>query len=106
MPFLLLVCGLLGGALVCALVISTTLAQGSFRISQLQQQDATLTKQQQLLQAQVASAGNPQVIGQAAERLGMRTPGLLRFVDLRDGKIKTDAGNGAVSAIQVPGYTP
>ena len=39
MPFLLLVCGLLGGALVSALVISTTLDAGSFKITQLQQQD-------------------------------------------------------------------
>ena len=31
MPFILLLVGLLGGALVCLLVISTTLAQGAFR---------------------------------------------------------------------------
>ena len=106
MPFLLLVCGLLGGALICALVISTTLAEGSFQISQLQQQDNTLAKQQQLLAAQVASARSAQVIEQLALQLGMRTPGLVQFVDLRDGKIKTDAGSGAGSSAQVPGYTP
>jgi len=33
MPFVLLLCGLLGGALVSALVISTTLAAGSFQIT-------------------------------------------------------------------------
>jgi hypothetical protein len=106
MPFLLLVCGLLGGALVCALVISTTLAEGSYQITQLQRQDSNLAKEQQLLNAQVATARSPQVIEQSAYRLGMRTPGMLRFLDLRDGKVKTDAGNGAVNAIQVPGYTP
>src|SRR5580692_4498444 len=33
LPFVLLLCGLLGGALISALVISTTLAEGSFEIS-------------------------------------------------------------------------
>lgn len=94
MPFLLLVCGLLGGALVCALVISTTLAQGSFQITQLQQQDSNLAKQQQLLEAQVAKARSGPAIEQQAYQLGMRTPGTLRFLDLRDGKVKTDAGRG------------
>src|ERR1700722_5676668 len=41
LPFVLLLCGLLGGALVSALVISTTLAQGSFEISKLQ--NSTIT---------------------------------------------------------------
>jgi len=94
MPFLLLVCGLLGGALLCALVISTTLAEGSFQITQLQQQDSNLAKEQQSLEAQVATARSPQVIEQEAYQLGMRTPGTLRFLDLRDGKVKTDAGRG------------
>src|SRR6185437_6297932 len=35
-PFILLLVGLLGGALVSLLVISTTLAQGAFRITSLQ----------------------------------------------------------------------
>jgi len=94
MPFLLLVCGLLGGALVCALVISTTLAEGSFQITQLQQQDSNLAKQQQLLQAQVATARSAPVIQQEAYHLGLRTPATLRFLDLRDGKVKTDAARG------------
>jgi hypothetical protein len=47
MPFLLLVVGMLAGALVCMLVISTTLAAGSFRITSLQKQDQALAKQQQ-----------------------------------------------------------
>ena len=44
MPFILLLVGLLGGALVSLLVISTTLAQGSFRITSLQQQNAELDR--------------------------------------------------------------
>jgi len=106
MPFLLLVCGLLGGALVSALVISTTLAEGSFQISQLQQQDTQLARTQQQLQEQVASAHSSQVIEQRAYQLGMRHVGQIRFVDLRDGQVETDAGSGAVNRISVPGFTP
>ena len=92
MPFLLLVCGLLGGALVSALVISTTLDAGSFQITQLQQQDSQLAQQRQLLAAQVAAERAPQVISQRAYALGMRNQGVARFLDLKDGRIETDAG--------------
>jgi hypothetical protein len=92
MPFLLLVCGLLGGALVSALVISTTLAEGSFQITQLQQQDSQLAQQRQLLAAQVANDSAPQVIQDRAYALGMRYHGVARFLDLKDGRIETDAG--------------
>jgi hypothetical protein len=106
MPFLLLVCGLLGGALVSTLVINTTLAQGSFRISQLQQQETQLARQRQQLEEQVASARSTQVIEQRAYQLGMRRVGQIRFLDLKDGQIETDAGSGAVNSIHVPGFTP
>jgi len=103
MPFLLLVCGLLGGALVSALVISTTLAQGSFQISQLQQQDSALARQRQALEAQVAQASSPTMIEQLAYQLGMRPVNMVRFLDLRDGKVKSDARGAAVSGTTVPG---
>jgi hypothetical protein len=106
MPFILLLCGLLGGALVSALVISTTLAAGSFEITRLQQSNDALARQRQQLQEQVAAAQSAQVIEQRAYQLGMRPVGVLRFINLKTGKIATDAGSGAVSAIQVPGYTP
>jgi hypothetical protein len=106
MPFLLLVCGLLCGALVSALVISTTLAEGSFRIGQLQQQDSALARQRQALEAQVAQARSATMIEQRAYQLGMRRVGLIRFLDLPAGQVKTDAGSGSVNAIKVPGYTP
>jgi hypothetical protein len=106
MPFFLLLCGLLGGALVSALVISTTLASGSFEITRLQQSDDALARQRQQLQEQVAAAQSAQVIEQRAYQLGMRPVGVLRFINLKTGKIVTDVGSGAVSAIQVPGYTP
>jgi len=106
MPFILLLVGLLCGALVCVLVISTTLAAGSFRITSLQQQDQALAKEQQQLQQQVAQDQAPSVIAQRAEQLGMRPVNQLRFLNVKTGKISTNAATGANAAIQVPGYTP
>ena len=106
MPFILMLCVLLGGALVCTLLISTTLAAGSYRITKLQQSVDALARQRQTLQEQVAQAQSAQVIEQQAEQLGMGQPGQLRFFNLKTGKVQTDAGSGAVQNINVPGYTP
>lgn len=106
MPFIVLLCGLLGGALICALVISTTLAAGSYQISRLQQTTDALARQRQMLQEQVAQAQSAQVIQQRARQLGMREAGELRFLNLKTGKVQTDTGSGAVRAVHVPGYTP
>jgi len=106
MPFVLLIVGMLCGALVCLLVISTTLAAGSFRITNLQQQDQALVKQQQQLQQQVAQDQAPSVIAQRAEQLGMRPVGQLQFLNVKTGKISSDAASGAAANIQVSGYTP
>ena len=106
MPFILLLVGLLGGALVCLLVISTTLAQGAFRITNLQQQNANLARQEQTLTNEVAQAGNPAVIAREAELLGMRPNPRLGFIDLKTGKIVVGKPSKAEAAINVPGYTP
>ena len=106
MPFILMLCVLLGGALVCTLLISTTLAAGSYRITKLQQSVDALARQRQTLQEQVAQAQSAQVIEQQAEQLGMGEPGQLRFFNLKTGKVQTDAGSGAVQAVNVPGFTP
>jgi len=100
MPFLLLVCGLLGGAMACALGITVTLSTGSFEITKLQQQDDQLLRHSQELQEQVATARSAASISQRAYRLGMRPVGLIRYVNLNDGQIETGGGNGA------PGHTP
>ena len=106
MPFILLLVGLLGGALVCLLVISTTLAQGAFRITTLQAQNANLARQQQTLTNEVAQAGNPAVVAAEAQQLGMRPNPHLGFIDLKTGKIVTGKPSSAEAAINVPGYTP
>jgi hypothetical protein len=106
MPFILLLVGLLGGALVSLLVISTTLAQGSFHITKLQEQNANLAREKQILTDEVAQAENPAVIAKKAEQLGMRPNPHLGFVDLKTGKIVTGKPSRAEAAINVPGYTP
>jgi hypothetical protein len=105
-PFILLVIGLLGGALVSLLFISTTLAQGSYRISNLQQQNASLAKQEQLLTQQVAQASSPAQIAQEAEALGMRMNQNLQFINLKTGKVVSGKVSKADAEIDAPGYTP
>ena len=104
LPFVLLLCGLLGGALISALVISTTLAEGSFEISKLQNSTIAQTKQLQSLQLQVAQAQSAAQIANRATELGMRPVGELRFVDLKTGKLTTDGTDW--QAYVPPGYTP
>jgi cell division protein FtsB len=105
MPFVLMLCGLLGGALVCALVISTTLAEGSFQITKLQDSTSALTRQRQVLEQQVAQAQSAQVIAQRASKLGLRRPDELLFLDLKTGKTTNDGPTWS-GAVNAPGYAP
>jgi hypothetical protein len=105
-PFLLLLVGLLGGALVSLLVISTTLAQGAFQITSLQQQNTNLARQQQTLTDEVAQAGNPSAIASEAAKLGMRQNPDLKFIDTKTGKIVTGKVTKSDAAYDAPGYTP
>ena len=105
-PFILLLVGLLGGALVSLLVISTTLAQGAFQITNLQQQNANLARQEQTLSNEVAQAGNPAAIASQAAQLGMQQDPNLRFYDTKTGKVVSGKVTKSDAAINVPGYTP
>jgi hypothetical protein len=105
MPFVLLLCGLLGGALVSALVISTTLAEGSFQINKLQDSTSSLARQRQTLEDLVAQSQSAQVIEQRASKLGMRRPAELQFLDLKTGKTSND-GPAWTGAANAPGYAP
>ena len=102
----MLLVGLLGGALVSLLVISTTLAQGAFQITSLQQRNAGLARQEQTLTNALAQAANPAVIAQEAQQLGMRQNPNLRFINLKNGKIVTGKVSKSDAEINVPGYTP
>jgi hypothetical protein len=105
-PFILLLVGLLGGALVCLLVISTTLAQGSYQITRLQEQNTNLARQEQLLSQQVAQASSPAQIASEAEQFGMQQNPYLQFINLKTGKIIEGKVSKADAALNAPGYTP
>jgi hypothetical protein len=104
-PFILLLLGLLGGGLVCLLVVNTTLAAASYRIDNLQRSNATASQQVQLLQQQVASEQSPGSIEQRALKLGMKPQQVLNFVDPKTGRRYTMPSK-AEGAYAVPGYTP
>jgi hypothetical protein len=95
-PFVLLVLGLLGGSLVCLLVINTTLGAASFRISQLQNKSASLATEEQNLRQQVAAEQAPAAIAQRAYALGMRAQTSTTILDLRSGQIYRLPGQGGV----------
>jgi hypothetical protein len=90
-PFILLVLGLLGGGLVCLLVINTTLGATSFKITQLQQTGTALAEQQQSLQQQVSAEEAPAQVEQRAYQLGMRPVAHPHFLVVRV-HAKTGAG--------------
>jgi hypothetical protein len=104
-PFILLVLAMLGGGLVCLLVVNTTLAAASYQISNLQRDNAVATERVQQLQQQVASEESPSSIEQRALQLGMRTQPLLDFVNVKTGRRYT-MPSSAPGASAAPGYTP
>lgn len=94
--FVLLLLGLLGGGLVCLLVVNTTLAANSIEISKWQKQNAVNTEQVQELQQQVAAARSATTIAKEARRLGMRPDPELIFINL--GTKSIEAPRGAAAA--------
>ena len=105
-PFVFLVVGLLGGGLLCLLLINTILDTGSYQITQLQQENVTLVQQTQELQARIAQEESPAVLAGQARQLGMQEPGLLHFLDLRKGKIEREPTHAPGVSVYPPGYTP
>jgi len=87
--FIVLVLGLLGGGLICLLVVNTTLAANSVEISNLQQANAASTQRVQQLEQQVTADRSAAVIEREAIRLGMRPDPVLTFIDLATGTIRT-----------------
>jgi len=86
-PFILLMLSLLGGGLVCLLVINTTLGAASFEIDKLQQSATARSLQAQVLEQQLAASESPGSIEQEACALGMRPQQRLEFLDLRTHRV-------------------
>lgn len=98
MPFVFLVVGLLGGGLVCLLVLNTILASGSFQLTSLQQANASLAQREEVLQQQVAQDESPQTIAAEARKLGMVPDPQPHFINLKNGKIYgSSATHGAAT---------
>ncbi|MEY9212998.1 hypothetical protein NI17_002930 [Thermobifida halotolerans] len=87
MPFVLLVLGLLGGALVTLLMLHAVLAEDTFEIATLQRENRELGQQEQALREKVMEAESPEAIAEAAEELGMRPGEEPRFLDLETGEV-------------------
>jgi hypothetical protein len=81
--FVVLVLGLLGGSMVCLLVVNTTLAANSIQINRLEQVNAARAQRAEQLQQEVAAAQTATVIAKEARKLGMRPEHVPAFVDLR-----------------------
>ncbi|GGP89949.1 hypothetical protein BKA00_000745 [Actinomadura coerulea] len=71
-PFVLLIVGLLGGALVSLLLLNTVLAKDAFTLTRLQQSNKQLEQQRQAYEEEIAREGAPQQLSKKAEGLGMK----------------------------------
>jgi hypothetical protein len=91
-PFILLVLCLLGGGLICLLVINTTLGATSFQIDKLQQSAKARTIEAQQLQQQIAADEAPANIAREACMLGMRPQQRLEYLDLASHKVLGQSG--------------
>jgi len=103
--FVFLIVGLLGGGLLCLLMINTVLAAGAFRITALQQGNVPLAQRVQALQAQVAAEESPYSLAQRAAALGMVVQPRLHFLNLGQRRLQSQPST-MPGIPTVPGYTP
>jgi len=103
--FVFLVVGLLGGGLLCLLIINTILATGAFQITALQQGNVSLAQRVQSLQAQIAAEESPASLARRAAALGMQIQPRLHFLNLTDGRLQSEPAQ-MPGIPTVPGYTP
>jgi cell division protein FtsB len=107
-PFVAVVISLVVVGVLGVLVINTKTNENSFRITRLQDQQASLNAQEQDLDNRIAEYKTPNYLNAAARRLGLVKTDNLAFIRLPDGKIigvpKPGEGDPAVTS-QV-GETP
>ncbi|WP_067631128.1 hypothetical protein [Actinomadura latina] len=112
-PFVLLIVGLLGGALVSLLLLNTVLAQDAFTLTRLQQSNKQLEQQRQSLEEENAREGSPAGLSRKAKALGMKEAEDPAFFDTETGRASggrirpvphaAAASAGAAGVIGVPG---
>jgi len=86
-PFVLLVLVLLGASLVGSLLLSTVVAQNSFRLYELSVASSRLDDQEQALRRQVEELEAPGTIASRAAKLGMVPGGDPAFLTVPEGKV-------------------
>ncbi|WP_433325022.1 hypothetical protein [Spirillospora sp. CA-294931] len=111
-PFVLLICGLLGGALVSLLLLNTVLAEDAFTLTRLKQNNQLLEQQSQQLHGEIAREESPERLQQKAEAQGM-VPGVPAYIDSLTGKTygskirpvpqAAAAAAGAAGVVGIPG---
>jgi hypothetical protein len=77
----------LGAGLLTLLLINTALAQGSFRLHDLQATSDRLADTEQTLRESIDAAAAPQQLAEQARALGMVPSESTAFVRLSDGKV-------------------
>jgi hypothetical protein len=85
-PFVIVVVAILAAGLIGLLLLNTALAQGSFRLNDLQRQTSAMQDREQELQIAVDAANDPARLAAAANHLGLvpaLDPGYLRLSDGR-----------------------
>ncbi|WP_393916074.1 hypothetical protein [Halostreptopolyspora alba] len=100
MPFVLLVLGLLGGALVSVLALRTVLIEDAFAINQLQQENRKLTEREEELREEVVHLESSERIADEAEELGMEPGEAPRFLNVESGEITGESGSDLEEAGQ------
>jgi cell division protein FtsB len=97
-PFVLLVVLLLGGGLICLLVLNSALSAGSFRLDDLQRETKNLTDEEQALQRDVDAYSAPDALQRRARELGMVPGGDPAFLG-PDGKVEGVPSPAAPSGV-------
>ncbi|MET9760203.1 septum formation initiator family protein [Streptomyces sp. NPDC006372] len=86
-PFVFLVVLLLGGGLICLLVLNSALSEGAFKLDDLQRETKSLTDEEQALQRDIDAYSAPEALQRRARELGMVPGGDPAFLD-PDGTVK------------------
>ncbi|WP_327730158.1 hypothetical protein OG250_32740 [Streptomyces sp. NBC_00487] len=100
-PFVLLVVLLLGGGLICLLVLNSALSEGSFKLDDLQDDVKSYTDEEQALQRDVDAYSAPDALQRRARELGMVPGGDPAFLN-PDGTVKGVPGAAQQSVARMP----
>jgi hypothetical protein len=87
LPFLLLCLTILGGSLLGALALNTSMATGAYQLRDRQAELAALTESEQQLAGELDSLSSPAQLARTASRLGMEPAAGLSYITLADGTV-------------------